>query len=399
MVHGRVERRVDLVRVVAAAVQVPDVLVGPVGDELLQLRRVEEVLAHVGAVLRLERLVLAVDALHHPAHQDALLVAREQRVPVRAPDHLDDVPAGAAEVALELLDDLAVAAHRPVETLQVAVDDEDQVVEVLARRHADRAHRLGLVHLAVAAEAPDLPVVAVDEAAVVEVLHEPRLVDRHQRPQAHRHGRELPEVGHEPRVRVARDALAVDLLPEAVHLLGGEPAEHVGARVDARRRVALHEHEVAAVLVGGRVPEVVEADVVERRRGREARDVAAHVRVLVRAHDHRHRVPARVRADPMLDRLVAGDADLALGGDRVDVGGVGRERQERAGAPRTRDQPLDQEVRAVGTLVLDHARQGVEPLAGFLGIGIVRDRRVHGRRSSGGGEGRRRELLREASRF
>ena len=36
----------------------------------------------------------------------------------------------------EFLDDLAVAAHRAVEPLQVAVDDEDQVVELLARRPA-----------------------------------------------------------------------------------------------------------------------------------------------------------------------------------------------------------------------------------------------------------------------
>jgi hypothetical protein len=48
------------------------------------------------------------------------------------PRSLDDVPAGAAEDAFEFLDDLAVAAHRAVEALQVAVDDEDQVVELLA---------------------------------------------------------------------------------------------------------------------------------------------------------------------------------------------------------------------------------------------------------------------------
>ena len=51
VLDGRVVRRVDLVRIVAAAVQVPDVLVGPVGDQRLQLGRVEEVLAHVRAVL------------------------------------------------------------------------------------------------------------------------------------------------------------------------------------------------------------------------------------------------------------------------------------------------------------------------------------------------------------
>ena len=367
---GRVVRVVDLERVVPAAVQLPDVVVRIVGDELLQLRRVEEVLAHVGAVLRLDRLVLAVDDLHHPAHQDALLVAGEERIPVPAPDHLDDVPAGAAEIGFELLDDLAVAAHGPVEALQVAVDDEHEVVEVFARGHADRAHRLGLVHLAVAHEGPDLAALGLREAAILQVFHEASLVDRHQGAEAHRHRRKLPEIGHEPRVRVRRDALAVDFLPEVVHLPWREPAEHERARVDAGRRVALDEHEVAPVPLRRGVPEVVVADVVEHRRGREARDVAADVRVLVRAHDHRHRVPADVVADLLLDVEIARQPHLLLDRDRVDVRGVGREGQVGARPARAIDQRLDQEMRAVGAFGVENAVERREPLLGFLRIGI-----------------------------
>ena len=148
---------VDLLLVEAAAVELPDLVVAHVRDAVQQHRVLaEEVLAHVGAVARLVGLVLAVDGLVHHVHEAAVDVGLEQRVPARAPDHLDHVPAGAAEVRLELLDDLAVAAHRAVEALQVAVDDPDQVVELLASGEADRAHRLGLVHLAVAEEGPDL---------------------------------------------------------------------------------------------------------------------------------------------------------------------------------------------------------------------------------------------------
>jgi hypothetical protein len=93
------------------------------------------------------------------------LVAGQQRVPVAAPDDLDDVPAGAAEDRLQLLDDLAVAAHRAVEPLQVAVDHEHQVVEALAGGQRDGAQGLRLVHLAVAEEGPDLAALGVDEAA------------------------------------------------------------------------------------------------------------------------------------------------------------------------------------------------------------------------------------------
>ena len=116
----------------------------------------EEVLAEVRAGLDRVLLILAVDDFAHALDEQAVVVGREQRIPVAAPDHLDDVPAGAAEDRFELLDDLAVAADRAVEPLQVAVDDEDQVVELLARREGDGAERFRLVGLAVAEERPDL---------------------------------------------------------------------------------------------------------------------------------------------------------------------------------------------------------------------------------------------------
>ena len=197
-----------------------------------------------------------------------------------APQALDDVPAGAAEVGLELLDDLAVAAHGAVEPLQVAVDDEDQVVEPLASGERDRAERLRLVHLAVAAEHPDLARLRVGEAAAMQVAQEARLIDRHQRPEAHRHRGKLPEVGHQPGMRIGRQALAADLLAEVQELLFGQPPFEEGAGVDARRAVALEIDEVAAVLVVGGMPEMHEAGVVERRRRLEARDMAAELRAI-----------------------------------------------------------------------------------------------------------------------
>ena len=108
----------------------------------------------------------------------------------------------AAEDRLELLDDLAVAADRAVEPLEVAVDDERQVVEALAGGDVERAERLGLVGLAVAEERPDARPGRVEQAAVLEVAVEARLVDRADRAEAHRDRRELPEVGHEARVRI-----------------------------------------------------------------------------------------------------------------------------------------------------------------------------------------------------
>ena len=112
--------------------------------------------ADVGAGLDRVLLELAVDRGVHLVEQHAVDVAREQLVPSAAPDHLDDVPARAPERRFELLDDLPVAAHRAVEALQVAVDDEDEVVEPFAGGEREAGGRLGLVHLTVADEAPDL---------------------------------------------------------------------------------------------------------------------------------------------------------------------------------------------------------------------------------------------------
>ena len=131
---------VELAVVVAAAGQVAQLVVGQVGDHLAQARvGAEEVVADVLAGLDRVALELAVDGRVHLVEQHAVLVLGQQLVPLRAPDDLDDVPAGAAEDGLQLLDDLAVAADRAVEALQVAVDDEDQVVELLAGGERDGA--------------------------------------------------------------------------------------------------------------------------------------------------------------------------------------------------------------------------------------------------------------------
>jgi hypothetical protein len=377
VVHRGMIGGVDLVRVVAAAIEAPDVVVRPVGDHRLELRRVEEVLADVGAVLRLEGLVVAVDAFQHALLQQALFVLRQQGVPVAAPDHLDDVPAGAAEVGLQLLDDLAVAAHRAVEALQIAVDDEHQVVESLAAGQPDGAHRLRLVHFAVAHEGPHLAVAGLDDAAVVEVLHEARLVDRLQRAEAHRYRRELPEVRHQPRVRIGGEALAVHLAAEVVHLRLRQSAEHEGARIDARAGVALHEDHVAAVIFRRRVPEMVVADVVERGGGGEAGDVAAEVGIaLVGAQHHGQGIPAHVGADAVLDGVVAGRGRFLAGRDGVDVGGGGLVGQVDAGVAGQFDQALDQVVGALRPFLFDDGIEGVEPFLGFLRVRVGRQQVV-----------------------
>ena len=198
----RLESAVDLEDVMAAAIERPDVGIGIVGDQFLEFRRIEEMFANISSVPGLEGLVLAVNQFHHALLKQSFLVALEQHIPVATPDQLDDIPPGTAEGAFEFLDDLAVAAHRPVKTLQVAVNDEDQVIEILARGHADSTERFDFVGLAIAEEGPDLAILGFDEATALHVLHETCLVNGLDRTETHRYRRELPEIRHQPGVRV-----------------------------------------------------------------------------------------------------------------------------------------------------------------------------------------------------
>ena len=363
---------VELAVVVPPRGQVAQVVVGEVLDHLAQPRvGTEEVLADVGAALDRVLLELAVDGGVHLVEQDAVGVAGQELVPLRAPDDLDDVPARAPEDGLELLDDLAVAPDRPVEALQVAVDDEDEVVELLARRDRERAERLGLVALAVAQVAPHTRAAGVGDLPVEQVAVEAGLVDRVDGAEAHRHRRELPELRHQARVGVAREPVAADLHAEAVEVLGREPALEERARVDAGRGVALEVHLVAGLAVVLAAEEVVEADLVERRARRERGQVPADARrPVVGPADHHRRVPADEGADAALDVLVAREPRLLLGRDRVDVGRRHLRGQAHLLLPGPLEQLQQQELGARLPLALEDRVERVDPLGRLLGIDV-----------------------------
>jgi hypothetical protein len=125
------------------------------------------------------------------------------------------------------------------------------------------------------------------------------------------------------------------------------------------------------------MPEVVEAGREHVGERGEARDVAAEVAAVGRVeaiglHDQCHRVPPHVGAQTAFEFGVAGAVFLVAGFDRVDVAGGGRERVVDALLARVLKQLFDQEMATLTAFGCHHGRQGVEPFAGFLGIGIVR---------------------------
>jgi hypothetical protein len=231
----RLVRRIDLDRVVPPQVHPPQLVVRQVADHVGQLRiRAPEMLANVRPPLHRVLLVLAVHHLAHPACQPAVLVPRQQSIPVTPPQDFDHVPSRAPEHRLQLLNNAPVAADRSVQTLQIAVDHEDQVVQTLPAGQRDRAQRFRFIRLAVTDEYPHLLTVVGTQASIVQIPGVPGLIDAHDRPQPHRDGRELPEIGHQPRVGIRSCTTPLSqILAEMIQLILTQPPFQIRAGIYA----------------------------------------------------------------------------------------------------------------------------------------------------------------------
>ena len=216
---GGLEGGEQFPEVMPASLERIDLASGHLRDQRADFRiLLEEMRQIVRPVSRAEHLVLAVDRGGEAAQQRMVDIPGEQRVPFRSPQDLDDVPARAAKGHLQVLDDLAIPPHRPVEALQVAVDDEGQVVEFLRAARERPAINSG----SSISPSPNTPQTrrpsVSSEATIAQVAHEARLIDRADRPDAHGPGRGLPEVRHEPGMRIGAEAGAADFLPIAIEL-------------------------------------------------------------------------------------------------------------------------------------------------------------------------------------
>ena len=85
---------------------------------------------------------------------------------------------------------------------------------------------------------------------------------------------------------------------------------------------------ISAILVITATEEVVESDLVKGRGRSVGGDMSTDPGLLAIGADHHgHGIPANDALDPTLDLAVAGEANLLMPGDRIDVGRVGRVRK------------------------------------------------------------------------
>ncbi|MNO93418.1 hypothetical protein D3C76_850190 [compost metagenome] len=173
-------------------------------------------------------------------------------------------------------------------------------------------------------------------------------------------------------MRVGGQAVAIDFLTEVQHLVFADAAFEEGAGVDAGGGVALEEHQVATVLFGRGLEEVVEADVIKSRRGGEGGNVATQIRVLlVGTHHHGQCVPAHQRADASLHEQVARHASLVRYRNGVAIRRGDRVRQLGTGTGGQLAHAGHQVVGAVFTFAIEDGFQRVQPFLGFDGIEVL----------------------------
>src|SRR5713101_2431552 len=342
---------VDLARVMPAQAEFAKGLVGNFFDQFQQARIAsEEMLADVSAGLDNEFLIFAVNDFAHTTDEQTFGVPFEDGIPIASPDDFDNVPTGAAKDGLEFLDDFSVAAHRPVETLQIAVDHEDKIVEVLASRQRNGAEGFGLVGLAVADEGPDLGVGLRLESAILEIAIEAGLVDGHDGAEPHRDRGEFPEIGHEPGMGIGgKSAAGLQLAAEIFQLSDGEAAFQKCAGVNAGRCVTLKIDDVSLELIGVRAEEMIETNFKQRRGRGVCGDVPANIVLdTIGANHHGQGVPANQALDAPLDFLVAGKQGLQTRRNRVGVGGVCGKGSRHARELRALAQALEDIARGFG---------------------------------------------------
>src|SRR5258706_2486807 len=126
--------------------------------------------------------------------------------------------------------------------------------------------------------------------------------------------------------------------------------------------MSLEIDQVPTMLRVRRVPEMIEPDAKQGSYRSKGGDVPTQlVVVLVRFRHHDHRVPAAEGTDALLERMISRRTLFQVRRNRIEVGGVERERNIRARSSRLVDQPLEQIVSSLGTFAVENRFERIQP--------------------------------------
>ena len=313
-------------------------------------------------------MILAVDNFAHSLNKLTVNVIIKQRIPVGSPDDLDHVPASTAEGGFQFLNDLAVASYRPIKSLQVAVNDPGEVVQIFARCQRQSTQGFWLIAFAVTKISPDAGLGRIQQSAMLHVPQEASVINRTDRTESHRHGWELPERRHQPRMRIAGKTNAGWQFTSEVHqLIFADATFQKRARIHPGRCMPLEVNHVAGVICVASMEEVILSHFVKSRRRRERRNVATDaVVILVGSHHHRHRIPADDVLDATFHLPIARELHLIGVVNRVDVRSVRSERKFDSASIRALLETDQQGFQLIFTVSMKNIFQRLVPLIEFF---------------------------------
>src|SRR5690606_25781356 len=138
--------------------------------------------------------------------------------------------------------------------------------------------------------------------SVRQVMHEARVIDRTDGPYPHRASGKLPEIRHQPGMRIAGQALGTrlgsgDFLAIVTQVSLAKAPLEIGPGIHARRAMRLKEHQIAPMFTGAqprtRMEEMVEPDLEQIGCARVTCNMAAQfAECLVSTYDHGQGIPA-----------------------------------------------------------------------------------------------------------
>ena len=192
---------------------------------------------------------------------------------------------------------MTVTAHRTIESLQVTVDHEDQIIELFARGQTERGQRFGLILFSVTEDAPHLASLVRQQTTMLQVTQEARLINR--------------IVG-----------------PIPIEPVGN--CQKLGINTWCRMRLKIHQisGKSCRVLRIARTEKMIETDFEQIRCRCVAGNVPTQFTIgAIGTYHHRQGIPAHDRGQMLFHDLRIGTARkrwLLIGSDCIDVGRITR---------------------------------------------------------------------------
>lgn len=283
------ECSVDFFRIVIITVQCLDLFVSLVCNQCCGFRIfIEEVFTNVRIIFRFEGLVVVVNGFVYQLDQFIVGIFTQQFILTVILYYFDYVLVSIFEDVFQFVDDFVVIGDRVVKTLQVIVDNEDQVIQFFTGSDGDRIFGFRFVYFIVIEERVNGLFRGIFQVTVFQIFQEFSLVNSINRIQIYRYGRELLEFRYQFRVRIGREVIVVNFLTEVIQLFLSQTIFQESTSVYVRGDVVLEVNQVVVILFVACTEEVVKVYIINGCGRLEGRYMVVQFEVFFRRTQYRY---------------------------------------------------------------------------------------------------------------